>query len=235
MLAYPRVASARGRVDTRSPLGIESPLSHQFLTAAAPLASALRRPESMDLEYSAEELAFRDEVSAWLRENLPADLREKAARYGSMSREDLLRWHRILAQKAGSPRHGPKNGAAPVGTRFAAISSRKRAATPVRLRSFRSDWRCARRCFSNSARPNRNSASCRESTTATISGAKATPSRGPDRISLRSPRAPNEPAIITGSTARRRGPRWRIWRTGCSASCAPNPEPSASRTAFRFC
>jgi len=53
----------------------------------------------MDLEYSAEELAFRDEVSAWLRENLPADLREKAARYGSMSREDLLRWHRILAQK----------------------------------------------------------------------------------------------------------------------------------------
>ena len=26
---------------------------------------------SMDLNYSAEELAFRDEVSAWLRDNLP--------------------------------------------------------------------------------------------------------------------------------------------------------------------
>ena len=53
----------------------------------------------MDLRYSTEELAFRDEVAGWLRVNLPAELREKAARYGAMSRDDLMRWHRILAQK----------------------------------------------------------------------------------------------------------------------------------------
>ena len=35
----------------------------------------------MDLNYSPEELAFRDEVRAWLRENLPADLRDKVASY----------------------------------------------------------------------------------------------------------------------------------------------------------
>ena len=53
----------------------------------------------MDLNYSAEELAFRDEVRAWLRANLPADLREKGERYAHLSKDDLLRWHRTLAKK----------------------------------------------------------------------------------------------------------------------------------------
>ncbi|HYD55330.1 MAG TPA: acyl-CoA dehydrogenase family protein [Burkholderiales bacterium] len=53
----------------------------------------------MDLNYSAEELAFRDEVRAWLQQNLPADLREKVANYDHLSKDDLLRWHRTLAKK----------------------------------------------------------------------------------------------------------------------------------------
>jgi len=53
----------------------------------------------MDLNYSAEELAFRDEVRAWLRANLPGDLREKVESYAHLSKEDLLRWHRILASQ----------------------------------------------------------------------------------------------------------------------------------------
>ncbi|HLZ02143.1 MAG TPA: acyl-CoA dehydrogenase family protein [Bradyrhizobium sp.] len=53
----------------------------------------------MDLDYSPDELAFRDEVRAWLRANLPGDLRRKVETHDDMSREDLLRWHRILAKK----------------------------------------------------------------------------------------------------------------------------------------
>ena len=53
----------------------------------------------MDLNYSHEEAAFRDEVRAWLRANLPADLQAKVAAYEHLSREDLLRWHRILAKQ----------------------------------------------------------------------------------------------------------------------------------------
>jgi alkylation response protein AidB-like acyl-CoA dehydrogenase len=53
----------------------------------------------MDLNYSPEELAFRDEVQAWLRENLPDDLRQKVSSYQELGREELLRWHRILAKK----------------------------------------------------------------------------------------------------------------------------------------
>jgi alkylation response protein AidB-like acyl-CoA dehydrogenase len=54
---------------------------------------------AMDLNYSKEELAFRDEVSGWLSDKLPADLRDKVARYAHLSRDDLLRWHKILAAK----------------------------------------------------------------------------------------------------------------------------------------
>ena len=53
----------------------------------------------MDLNYSAEELAFRDQVRAWLEKNLPADLRDKVANYEHLSRGDLLRWHGILAKQ----------------------------------------------------------------------------------------------------------------------------------------
>ena len=53
----------------------------------------------MDLNYSADELAFRDEVRGWLRENLPGDLRDTVVNYRELSREDLLRWHRILAKQ----------------------------------------------------------------------------------------------------------------------------------------
>jgi alkylation response protein AidB-like acyl-CoA dehydrogenase len=53
----------------------------------------------LDLNYSAEELAFRDDVRGWLRENLPAELRDKVVNYGELTKDDLQRWHRLLAAK----------------------------------------------------------------------------------------------------------------------------------------
>ncbi len=51
----------------------------------------------MDLDYSADERAFRDEVRGWLRTRLPAPLRDKVVRYAHLDRDDLMAWHRILA------------------------------------------------------------------------------------------------------------------------------------------
>jgi alkylation response protein AidB-like acyl-CoA dehydrogenase len=53
----------------------------------------------MDLNYSQEELSFRDEVRTWLEANLPQDLRQKVADYAHLTKEDLVRWHQILAKK----------------------------------------------------------------------------------------------------------------------------------------
>jgi alkylation response protein AidB-like acyl-CoA dehydrogenase len=53
----------------------------------------------MDLNYSTEEAAFRDEVRGWLKDNLPEDLRRKTAAGDHLDKDDLLRWHKILAKK----------------------------------------------------------------------------------------------------------------------------------------
>ena len=62
----------------------------------------------MDLRYSDEEQAFRDEVRSWLADNLPADIRDKVTRYKHLSKEDFMRWHKILASKGWSVPHWPE-------------------------------------------------------------------------------------------------------------------------------
>ncbi len=62
----------------------------------------------MDLSYSTEELAFRDEVRGWLEANLPADIRDKVVGYQGLSKADYMRWHKILAAKGWSVPHWPK-------------------------------------------------------------------------------------------------------------------------------
>jgi len=53
----------------------------------------------MDLNYTPEDLAFRDEVRSWLRDNVPAELRAKVDGYQAFTRDELMRWQRILADK----------------------------------------------------------------------------------------------------------------------------------------
>jgi len=53
----------------------------------------------MDLNYSAEDEAFRAEVRAFLEANLPADLQRKVRQHKRLSKEDYVRWHKIAAQQ----------------------------------------------------------------------------------------------------------------------------------------
>ncbi|NDI84509.1 acyl-CoA dehydrogenase family protein [Undibacterium crateris] len=53
----------------------------------------------MDLNYSAEDLAFRDQVRAYLDTHLPPDLQHKVLNHLRLSKEDYVRWHRILAKQ----------------------------------------------------------------------------------------------------------------------------------------
>src|SRR5882672_2293246 len=50
----------------------------------------------MDLSFSAEELAFRNEVRAFIEANVPADTRRKVLEGLEVSRDDTLRWQQIL-------------------------------------------------------------------------------------------------------------------------------------------
>ncbi len=53
----------------------------------------------MDMEFTAEDLAFRDEVRTFIAENYPEHLRGLQDEGEELSKEDFLSWHRVLAKK----------------------------------------------------------------------------------------------------------------------------------------
>ncbi|MFT4101808.1 MAG: acyl-CoA dehydrogenase family protein [Burkholderiaceae bacterium] len=53
----------------------------------------------MDLDYSKDEQAFREEVRAWLSDNLPKTLQQKVLNNEGLTRDELLAWQKILAAK----------------------------------------------------------------------------------------------------------------------------------------
>jgi len=53
----------------------------------------------MDLNFTAEELAFRRDIRAWVAANLPADISNKVHNALRLSRDDMQRWARILGRQ----------------------------------------------------------------------------------------------------------------------------------------
>ena len=66
----------------------------------------------MNLEFSPEEIAFRDEVRTFIRENYPKELIGMGNRE-DLTREQFLAWHKILGKKGWSTVAWPKAGLAP--------------------------------------------------------------------------------------------------------------------------
>ena len=63
---------------------------------------------AMDLSFSPEELAFRDEVRAWIKSALPPHLAAKAEMDAEFTHAEVMEWHKILAGKGWAAPHWPK-------------------------------------------------------------------------------------------------------------------------------
>jgi len=61
----------------------------------------------MNLEFTAEELAFRDEVRRFLENELPDDLRGKMINREHLGKADVVRWQRILNARGWAVPHWP--------------------------------------------------------------------------------------------------------------------------------
>ena len=61
----------------------------------------------MDLRFTPEELAFRDEVRTFMRTALPADIRSKLVEGRRLKKDDLVVWQRILNAKGWAAPHWP--------------------------------------------------------------------------------------------------------------------------------
>jgi pimeloyl-CoA dehydrogenase large subunit len=62
----------------------------------------------MDLRFTPEETQFREEVRAFIRDNLPPDLKRKMTEGRHFSKEELVAWQRALNAKGWAVPHWPK-------------------------------------------------------------------------------------------------------------------------------
>ena len=62
----------------------------------------------MDLSFSKEEVAFRDEVRAFFRDHVPSSTRQKLQEGRHLSKQDMIDWWRILNKKGWGVSHWPK-------------------------------------------------------------------------------------------------------------------------------
>jgi hypothetical protein len=74
----------------------------------------------LDLRFSADELAFRDELRAFIHDHLPDDIRERMRLGYSPRKEDTVRCGASSTSAAGPPSTGPRNMAAPAGRQCSA-------------------------------------------------------------------------------------------------------------------
>lgn len=61
----------------------------------------------MKLDFTPQELAFRDEVRAFFRDHLPDDLRQKMIDRDHLGKADTVRWQRILNARGWATTHWP--------------------------------------------------------------------------------------------------------------------------------
>jgi pimeloyl-CoA dehydrogenase large subunit len=62
----------------------------------------------MDLRFTQDEIAFRDDVRAFMREKLPAAIRAKMIEGRRLSRDDLVEWQHVLNAKGWGVPHWPQ-------------------------------------------------------------------------------------------------------------------------------
>jgi alkylation response protein AidB-like acyl-CoA dehydrogenase len=62
----------------------------------------------MDLDYTPEQLAFRDEVREWIANAMPPEMKRKADAGASFEHDETMRWHEILYEKGWVAPNWPK-------------------------------------------------------------------------------------------------------------------------------
>lgn len=87
----------------------------------------------MDLSFTPEQEAFREEVQAWLKSAMPPHLAAKAEVDGYFSMDEIMEWHRILYEKGWVAPHWPEEVGGPgwdAAKRFIFTDELEKAGTP---------------------------------------------------------------------------------------------------------
>ena len=91
----------------------------------------------MDLAFTPEEQAFREEIRAWVQANLPKEISHKVHNALRLTRDDLQGWAKILGKKGWLGFGWPKEFGGPGWTAVQKTCSKKNAPWPARPVSCR--------------------------------------------------------------------------------------------------
>ena len=189
----------------------------------------------MQLELSAEDAAFRDEMRTFFTTQVPQEIRDAVAERRELTKEQIVETQRTLNAAGLAVPHWPVEwggrGWSPL-RRHIWHEEMQRACVPTAARVQRLDGRPGDRGVRH--RRSRRSGSCRRPRTSTSGGARASPSPTPAPTSRRCAPPRSATATSTSSTGRRPGPRSGSTATGSSTWSAPTPT-SRSRPASRSC
>ena len=89
----------------------------------------------MDLAFTPEEQQFREDIRAWVREHLPADIAHKVHNALRLSRDDMQRWAKILGARGWLGFGWPQQFGGPGWTAVQSTCSKKNVPWPVRRAS----------------------------------------------------------------------------------------------------
>ena len=62
----------------------------------------------MELSFSPDEIAFRDEIRAFIRDNLPRDVQQRMIEGREIGKQDIVNWQAKLNAKGWATPHWPK-------------------------------------------------------------------------------------------------------------------------------
>ena len=67
----------------------------------------------MDMSFTPAQVAFREEVRAWIQSAMPPHIKQKADVDGNFAQDEVMEWHRILYEKGWAAPHWPKEVGGP--------------------------------------------------------------------------------------------------------------------------
>ena len=180
----------------------------------------------MDLAFTPEEQAFREEIRAWVKANLPADIAHKVHNALRLTRDDMQRWAKILGKKGWLGHGWPKEFGGPgwnavqkhLFEEECALAGAPRVVPfgPVMVAPVIM-------AFGNAEQQERFLPGIASGEVWWSQG-YSEPGSGSDLASVKC--QAERQGDNTSSTARKPGPRWASTASGSSAWCAPAPKAS---------
>ena len=145
-LSEPRTAGAAHNTDNSAAGESRLPVSHLFGAVCHDEGTHTTGGTSMQLELSAEDAAFRDEMRTFFTTEVPQEIRDAVAERRELTKEQIVEPPAGRSTPPGSPcRTGPRSGAAEDWSPLRATSGTRRCSAPACRRRWRSTPRWSAR------------------------------------------------------------------------------------------